>query len=145
MEIIAVLDHISIRHMERQGFQGRYFSDRFPVRRLLDSIKLFDDVGVNRFRVVFQRSAVSASAPDVTPDVTPDVRLVTLYTSERSRQGLQRALQLRDEEHFRKAYLLVALEQGLVEMTIPDRPRSRLQRYRLTAAGKALVATIRQS
>jgi hypothetical protein len=41
----------------------------------------------------------------------------------------------RDNEHFRKAYVQPALAAGLIEMTRPDRPRSRLQRYRLTAAG----------
>ena len=54
---------------------------------------------------------------------------------EMTRQTLQRALGLKDDEHFRKAYLLPALETGLIEMTIPDKPNSRLQKYRLTARG----------
>jgi hypothetical protein len=33
---------------------------------------------------------------------------------------------------------------GFVEMTIPNKPRSRLQRYRLTAAGKSHLRTIRE-
>jgi ATP-dependent DNA helicase RecG len=51
-------------------------------------------------------------------------------------------LGLRHEDHFRQAYLLPALEAGLIERTIPDKPRSRLQRYRLTARGKAFLGTI---
>ena len=54
------------------------------------------------------------------------------------RADLQKALQLRHEDHFRDAYLSPALFKGLVEMTIPDKPRSRLQQYRLTAAGRLL-------
>ena len=37
---------------------------------------------------------------------------------------------------FRERYLKAALAQGLIEMTIPDRPRSRLQKYRLTDKGR---------
>lgn len=38
---------------------------------------------------------------------------------------------LKDDDHFREAYLLPALAAGLVEMTIPDKPNSRNQRYRV--------------
>jgi hypothetical protein len=39
------------------------------------------------------------------------------------------------------AYLLPALEAGLVEMTIRDKPTSCLQNYRLTAMGRAVLAS----
>ncbi len=35
-------------------------------------------------------------------------------------------------------YLQPALDAGLVEMTIPDKPQSSKQKYRITAAGRAL-------
>ena len=34
------------------------------------------------------------------------------------------------------------LERGLIAMTIPDKPQSRLQRYRLTPQGLALLTTL---
>jgi len=37
----------------------------------------------------------------------------------------------------------VLLEGGLVEQTIPNKPNSRLQKYRLTAAGQAAVTKAR--
>jgi len=40
---------------------------------------------------------------------------------------------------FRDQVLTPLLEAGLVEMTIPDKPRSSKQRYRLTANGRALL------
>jgi ATP-dependent DNA helicase RecG len=58
---------------------------------------------------------------------------------EMTRREIQGALNLRDDEHFRLAYLQPALSAGLIEMTIPDKPTSRLQRYRLTDKGKALA------
>jgi hypothetical protein len=46
-------------------------------------------------------------------------------------------MKLKDDEHFRKAYLLPAIEAHLIEMTIPDKPRSRSQsKYRLTENGR---------
>jgi hypothetical protein len=76
-------------------------------------------------------------APEVTHEVTPEVgRVVVALQDELSRAGLQQALDLKDEKHFRKAYLLPALDSGLVEMTRPETPRSSKQRYRLTALGQ---------
>ena len=80
-------------------------------------------------------------APEVTPEVTPEVgRLVDALDGERSRSELMTALGLKDEKHFRTQYQQAAAAMGLVEMTRPDKPNSRLQRYRLTEAGRALRA-----
>lgn len=57
-----------------------------------------------------------------------------------SRQELQWALGLKDDEHFREANLQPALQAGLIDLTIPDKPTSRLQRYRLAEKGRALSA-----
>jgi ATP-dependent DNA helicase RecG len=43
---------------------------------------------------------------------------------------------LKDRKHFAEAYLQPALDAGLLEMTIPDKPQSSKQGYRLTAAGQ---------
>jgi hypothetical protein len=60
------------------------------------------------------------------------------------RDDLQAALDLKDRKSFREVYLQPALEAGLIHMTIPDKPNSRLQRYRLAPAGEAHLAARRQ-
>lgn len=50
------------------------------------------------------------------------------------------ALRLNDRKHFRVAYLQPALDAGLIAMTIPDKPNSRLQKYRITEQGQTLLA-----
>jgi hypothetical protein len=52
---------------------------------------------------------------------------------------LQVALGLKARKNFRLLYLVPAIEAGLVEMTIPEKPNSRLQKYRLTKKGRELV------
>lgn len=41
-----------------------------------------------------------------------------------------------DRSKFRKNVLLPLIQDGLIELTIPDKPRSQHQRYRITPVGK---------
>ena len=52
-----------------------------------------------------------------------------------NRLELQAKLNLSDRKHFRIHYLRPALDAGLIEMTKPENPNSRSQKYRLTAKG----------
>ena len=80
-------------------------------------------------------------AAQVAAQVTAQVEaLIAHLEGELTRGELQSALGLEHREHFRSAYLSPALDAGLIEMTRPDKPNSRLQRYRLTEAGRALRA-----
>lgn len=47
---------------------------------------------------------------------------------------IQELLGLRHRENFQNNYLKPLLDKGWLERTIPDKPRSRLQKYRLTPA-----------
>ena len=76
----------------------------------------------------------------VTGQVTDQVnQLIAVLSGEMGRNELQAALKLVNRSHFTTAYLKPALAAGLIEMTLPDKPTSRNQRYRRTAAGQALA------
>ncbi|MGC3986756.1 MAG: hypothetical protein QM777_19600 [Pseudorhodoferax sp.] len=92
----------------------------------------FDDTYL---RVV--RGDADPVVAEVTTEVTTEVALLRALAQPLTRRELQTVLRLKSNEHFRKAYLLPALSEGLIEMTLPDKPNSRLQRYRLTPAGRA--------
>lgn len=101
-------------------------------------IELVDDVRGNQFTALVWRPKSKQDAE--TPQVTPQVRqLLHAISGEHARQELQDMLGLADREHFRKAYLVPALSAGLIEPTLPDKPNSRLQRYRLTDKGRAVL------
>ncbi len=77
---------------------------------------------------------------EVTGEVTAEVRrLLAVVHGEMRRADIQAALGLKHEDHVRDAYLRPALAGGWLEMTVPTRPTSRLQKYRLTSAGSAVV------
>ena len=70
--------------------------------------------------------------PTVTPQVTPQVEnLVKLINGEMTREELQNIVGIADRKHFREAYLNPAIEVGLIELTIPEKPNSSKQKYRL--------------
>ena len=78
-------------------------------------------------------------AHHVAPHVIPQVaRLMAALQGEMGRAELMEALGLKDRPHFYRAYLQPAFDAGVVEMTLPDRPRSPAQRYRLTSVGEQM-------
>ena len=89
--------------------------------------------------IEFMLSMILNTIISATPQVTPQVmQLLKVLKSAMSRDELLNKLQLNDRKSFRDRYLLPALTDGLIEMTIPDKPTSRLQKYRITAYGKKL-------
>lgn len=80
-----------------------------------------------------------------TPQVSPQVSdLIRSLDGEHTQQEILQNLGLRDRKHLRTQYLQPALAAGLIEMTIPDRPRSSKQKYRLTDGGRKLQDGLRQ-
>jgi len=77
-------------------------------------------------------------AGEVTGEVAGEVYklLKVLEKCPLTRTEAQAALALKGQANFRDRYLGPALDAGLIEMTIPDKPRSSKQKYRLTEKGR---------
>ena len=92
--------------------------------------------------------ATEEEAVPGTPQVTDPVNmfvhtlLVQLKEGEKSISELLKDMGLTHKKSFRDTYLHPALDTGLIERTIPDKPNSRLQKYRLTKQGRNTLSTL---
>ena len=84
--------------------------------------------------------------PPVTAPVTAPVsdyvlRLIKLLHSEgpKGNAEIRKTFDLRNRRRLRDTYIEPALTEGLIEYTLPDKPASRLQKYRLTTKGQAFI------
>ena len=98
----------------------------------------------NKEKASMTHQDADQDTPQDTPQVTERLaRLVGRLQGEMSRVDLQTALKLLDRRNFLTGYLNPALKAGLIEMTLPDKPTSRNQRYRRTSAGETLARQIK--
>lgn len=136
-------------------WQTRLLADWLPIFRFLpveslvykhqqdyydalnDSTAQTDSAPFILFMLKMIRDALlSTDIPEVTPEVTPEVqRLINVLHEDMSSQQLMTVMGLKDEKYFRQHYRQAALEAGVIEMTLPDKPRSSKQKYRLTKLG----------
>lgn len=65
-------------------------------------------------------------------------KLISVLAGEKGRSELQELLSIKNRDYFRTDYLVPAINKGYIEPTIPDKPNSQNQKYRLTAKGLAL-------
>jgi ATP-dependent DNA helicase RecG len=92
------------------------------------------------------RAVTPHVTPQVAPQVTPPVEVLLRLLDSRgalSNTEIRKGLGLKDQKHMGERYLGPALAEGLVELTIPDKLRSSLQKYRLTTTGKALLEAVK--
>ncbi len=89
---------------------------------------------------------VKAQEAQVAGEVTGEVQrlLEALVNSPMTRIEAQKSLDLKGQANFRDRYLQPALSTKLIEMTIPDKPRSSKQRYSLTEKGREWLDSYRK-
>ena len=108
--------------------QSEYYQALQESTRLTDSAPFISFM----LRMIAEAvsEAINQETPQATPQVTPQVReLLGALQGEMGRKALQSALGLSDRKSFRERYLKPALNDGLIEMTIPEKPNSPLQKY----------------
>lgn len=74
----------------------------------------------------------------------PAHRLVFFMEGEMGRPDMMERLDLKHRESFMNNYLNPALDEKWIEMTLPDKPTSRNQKYRLTRKGKKLQQSLKE-
>ena len=146
-----------------QGITEKEFFEGYSVPRNKELMRVFRDLdlvehlgsGVPRILRSYEKECFKftenflrmtfPALEQVTPQVTPQVEeLIRILDQEMNRQEIQNKLKLSDREHFRLSYLKPALDLELIEMTIPDKPNSSLQKYRLTKKGELIKGTRKQ-
>ena len=85
---------------------------------------------------------VSKSSEQVSKSSEQVMAVLTAADTPRSRSELLAAIGLADAYGNYRRHLLPLVEKGYLARTIPDKPNSRLQRYRLTDAGRAHLDSI---
>lgn len=140
VEGLSVEEFFSGRSMPRNRELMRIFRDLNFVEHL--------GSGMNRILQVYDRNIFKLSENFLevvfplstsTPQVTPQVKnLLETLEQNMSKIEIQRALGLKDRKNFEEKYLNPALKQGLIEMTIPNKPKSSNQKYNLSSKGAEL-------
>ena len=69
-------------------------------------------------------------------------RVISFCDVPRSTKELLDEVGRSDRTKFKRFVLRVLMDDGVLEWTIPDKPNSRHQKYRLTAKGRKLAATL---
>ncbi|MDZ7759594.1 MAG: ATP-binding protein [Desulfovermiculus sp.] len=136
----------------RRGIIETWGRGTLKIMELLDKAGLPAPEFLNQtgsFVVTFRIPEEKQLTPQVTPQVTPHdapqvEQLLEICIQPLSRQEMQDGLGLKDREHFRKYYLRPALDAGLIEQTIPQAPKSKFQKYRLTQAGRTYLQNMKK-
>lgn len=72
------------------------------------------------------------------------IKLVSVLVGEMGRLELQELLSIKNRDYFRKDYLNPAINNGYIELTIPNKPNSQNQKYRITKKGLVLKELLKK-
>ncbi|MDR0938239.1 MAG: putative DNA binding domain-containing protein [Mediterranea sp.] len=126
-------------YLEDNGSEpARFFVDKLTVFEVcVEDANLTD---MRRYGANANEQITPQVATQVTTQVTTQVKaLIDIFgDTPLTRIEILEKLSLANRVWLLKGYIKPALRLGLIEMTIPDKPNSRLQQYRLTSLGLAV-------
>ncbi len=124
--MIAACKKANLPNLEFKNFSGGFILTFYKAKQQTDA------------NVITQEgSNVPVTNPINDPVGDPVLKLLLLLKDEPlNSKKIRDKLGLKHRASFRKNYLHPALHAGLIERTIPSKPNSRLQQYRLTEKGK---------
>ncbi|MCF7920270.1 MAG: hypothetical protein K9N06_10205 [Candidatus Cloacimonetes bacterium] len=69
--------------------------------------------------------------------------IMAIGVDEKRSSDIMKEVGLTHKPTFRMNYIVPALRENILEMTIPEKPNSKLQKYRLTEKGKRLFKQLK--
>jgi len=75
----------------------------------------------------------------VVAEIDRSKRILALCVEPKSREEIFTIIGLTNQTKNFQSTIIPLIEQGYLTMTIPDKPRSKRQKYQTTLAGKSLI------
>jgi len=137
--VIADLFH-RMKYMERRGSGlKKILSETRKLPGYTEQLKPEFFSTPSDFRVVLKNCNYKLNGATMQDTMQVDIQgiasnkrakaIIAYCTEARSRGEIQSYIGIANRDYFRKAYLKPLIETGLLEMTHPDKPRSKNQKY----------------
>ncbi|MFZ3129685.1 MAG: Fic family protein [Desulfosporosinus sp.] len=130
--------------MESALYQNRqqYYKAIEDARKANDSGVFIEFTLSALFEIIAEQAKRQVKHEDKRQVDLTDTQIAVLKSIENktlSRKEIFAAIGMNGDSRSFKRHIEPLLEEGLIEMTVPDKPNSRLQKYRLIDGGKAAI------
>lgn len=115
------------------------FSKGISIEQL--SVLLNNDIsGVKDYlrEILSNMEATKTATKSVSKSTSKLLKVIDALTQTKTRESLLKELGLSNHSDNYEAYIKPLLRNGLIELTLPEKPTSRFQEYRITDKGKQL-------
>ncbi len=110
----------------------RIFSEGVDLQLLSELL----DRDITEVRDYLREQVVSKS---VSKSMSKSIRIIDFLTQERRRDEILQYLGISNHSRNYDTYVVPLINHNIIEMTVPNKPKSQHQKYRLTAKGKKLL------